>query len=331
MSGERDYRDHHLSRIYREGAWPEPSRQIDQAILAASRRERSFARRWAPSFAVAATVVLTSALVLRAYQEQPEVVSASGPEKQAATPAKQPPAAGESKPAESKSAATPASAPQAVATPRGFISTMDAGEAERLDRLSRDLSLKQGPVGAPSPPALKAAPAEKPGLALKKETSETGRAADQHRPETAAGASAVRARESQAVIAPVSVFGASPPAQQSARAVGKPALPFTQSNQSAPAQAPAEAAKSKAEEADRMQAAPAASPEPAPPPPAAPSIALQRSPGAGAAAKTVERSPQTWIEDIRKLMKEGKSEEAGREIAEFKNRYPAFVLPEDLR
>ena len=34
-------RDQALSRLYREGAWPEPSRQIDQAILAASLTRRS--------------------------------------------------------------------------------------------------------------------------------------------------------------------------------------------------------------------------------------------------------------------------------------------------
>jgi hypothetical protein len=50
-----------------------------------------------------------------------------------------------------------------------------------------------------------------------------------------------------------------------------------------------------------------------------------------AASKPSERSPQTWIEDIRKLMAAGKSEEAGQEIAEFKKRYPDYALPDDLR
>jgi hypothetical protein len=49
------------------------------------------------------------------------------------------------------------------------------------------------------------------------------------------------------------------------------------------------------------------------------------------AASKPERTPQAWIEDIRKLMKEGKSEEAGGELAQFKKRYPDYVLPEDLR
>ena len=78
MNGERE-RDHVLSRVYREGSWPEPTRQIDQAILAASRRasreRHPVLWRWAPTFAVAATVVLTSAVVLKAYREQPEALA----------------------------------------------------------------------------------------------------------------------------------------------------------------------------------------------------------------------------------------------------------------
>jgi hypothetical protein len=80
----------------------------------------------------------------------------------------------------------------------------------------------------------------------------------------------------------------------------------------------------------------------APPPPEAmrPAPAannmLSRSTMSGAtldasSARAAERSPQSWIEDIRKLVKEGKSEEAGAQIAEFKKRYPDYALPEDLR
>ena len=47
--------------------------------------------------------------------------------------------------------------------------------------------------------------------------------------------------------------------------------------------------------------------------------------------KAPERTPQTWLEDIRKLVAEGKLEQADREIADFKKRYPDFALPNDLR
>jgi len=100
----------------------------------------------------------------------------------------------------------------------------------------------------------------------------------------------------------VSVFGAPPPAA----VAPSPALasPF------APASTPA--------------AAPAVTPAPA-----ATSGAVTSA--LSAAPKAAERSPQAWIEDIRKLMAAGKSEEAGGELAEFKKRYPDYTLPEDLR
>lgn len=276
MSNPRDSR---LSRIYREGAWPEPSRQIDQAILAASRRaareQRSFVRRWAPSFAVAATVVLTSALVLKAVREQPEVVSPSAPDKETGIRAMRSPPASEPKAAATK----PAPAPQPAATPQGYSPTMDTAESERLDRLQRDLDVKRtSPPGELPVPALKSAPAETPASASKKETSE-----------------AKRAREQKP--APVSVFGAAPPA-------------------AAPVQAPAPT--------------PASAAPPAPPSAAATSGSLTSALSAGA-AKAPERTPQAWIEDIRKLMAAGLSEEAGAQLAEFKKRYPDYVLPGDLR
>jgi hypothetical protein len=69
--------------------------------------------------------------------------------------------------------------------------------------------------------------------------------------------------------------------------------------------------------------------------PVASSIAAPRSNVRGAltndAAKAAERSPQKWIEDIRKLMAEGKFEDVGGELAQFRKRYPDYPLPEDLR
>jgi hypothetical protein len=321
MNDQNDHRDHALSRVYREGAWPEPSRQIDQAILAASRRERSFARRWAPSFAIAATVVLTSTLALKVYREQPDAISplpadTASRDKQPSTPEK----AAEPKAAETKQAETkPAAAPvQPVATPKGFSSTMDAGEAERLERIQRELDLKRSPPPGESPvsgaaPAQKPAFAEKAAPALKKEAT-----------------------------APAPAALPSPRA-----ATGKPSSSFASSRESAPAVR--QDAQPQALEADRARVSPpapqapavtspaATTPAPAPASPAGNAAGISGS-AAGAtlmvnraASKPSERSPQTWIEDIRKLMAAGKSEEAGQEIAEFKKRYPDYALPDDLR
>jgi hypothetical protein len=303
MSDTHEHKDQRLSRIYREGAWPEPSRQIDQAILAASRRaareQQSFARRWAPSFAIAATVVLTSTLVLKVYREQPEAVAPSASEKLPAPGAKQPAAV------ESVAAVIKPAPAQVTATPSGFSATMDAGEAERLDQLQRDIALRRSapPNESPTPPP-NSALAEKPAAALKKEAPEANRAGDallQRRPDATqalrARESAPPPREQRPANAPASVFAAPPPAFAPSPAPASPPVPTP-----APAAAPAAAATS-----------------------GAVTSALSAAP------KAAERSPQTWIEDIRKLMAAGKSEEAGSELAEFRKRYPDYTLPEDLR
>jgi hypothetical protein len=289
-------KDNHLSRLYREGSWPEPSRQIDQAILAASRRavreERSFARRWAPPVAVAATVVLTSVLVLKVVREQPEVVSTAGTEQQVTVTRSKQAAPPEAKAVETQAAPAPTPAPQAAATPKGYSETMDAAEAARLDRLKRDLDLKQSGIPTESP-------VRAPAPAAKKEQVQRQREQPATSPAT-----------------PISVFGATPaapaPAQQVPRAAAsKPVAAFPPNKEAAPVP-PAQPMAAEAERAP------------------APSTAAALSSG-NTAAPAPERSPQAWIEDIRKLMKEGKSEEAGGEIAKFRKRYPDFVLPEDLR
>jgi hypothetical protein len=80
-------------------------------------------------------------------------------------------------------------------------------------------------------------------------------------------------------------------------------------------QAPAPAAGAVAESAPTPQSAEAAG-------------GLSRS---AAAADAKERTPEKWLEDIRKLKTEGRAIEAERELAEFKKRYPDYRLPEDLR
>jgi len=50
-----------------------------------------------------------------------------------------------------------------------------------------------------------------------------------------------------------------------------------------------------------------------------------------AVSEAKERTPEKWLEDIRKLRTEGKTTEVERELAEFRKRYPDYILPEDLR
>ncbi len=46
---------------------------------------------------------------------------------------------------------------------------------------------------------------------------------------------------------------------------------------------------------------------------------------------TLERSPEQWLEEIRQLRREGRAAEAEARLAEFRKRYPQFLLPQDLK
>ncbi|RLJ64839.1 hypothetical protein [Sulfurisoma sediminicola] len=133
-----------------------------------------------------------------------------------------------------------------------------------------------------------------------------------------------------------------PPPQKSAPAIRRDALP--QRSRSAEAAAPA-----------------ATAPEPISPPvlggAAAPAAAEQRSSvetlqarpaaeGAMAdrvapaavqmkreakAAAPAARSPEAWLEEIRRLRREGRAAEAQAQLEEFRRAHPDFVLPDDLK
>jgi len=293
VNDQRDNKDSELSRVYREGAWPEPSRQIDQAILRAARAQRSFARRWAPSFAIAATVVLSFTVLLMS-RDHPEIVAPTVTDKSPTARAKPPAAEAPTpmKPAQEAKPATPPRPAPATRMAPGFTSKMDEAEAERLDRIQRDLGQRGSPASeSPLPP-------EKPAQALR--------------------APVVRPAETPAP-APKSAAIEQYMFRQKAASRAEPV-------QSGPA--PLQAAQ------------PAPIPQPAPaqaaPAPGAPVFAGgspgDNAPGAARGVAVLpERAPQAWLEDIRKLKAEGKTEEAERSLADFKKRYPDYALPEDLR
>ena len=59
---------------------------------------------------------------------------------------------------------------------------------------------------------------------------------------------------------------------------------------------------------------------------AAPAAAPERKTAVPAATRT----PEAWLEDIRRLKAQGRDAEAAAELAEFRKRYPDYVLPADL-
>lgn len=256
-----DPRDHELSRIYREGAWPEPRRQLDEAVLEASRRaararrSASFVWRWAPRFALVATVVLTSTLVLRVYQEQPEMIAPPAREVRPAPRVRQPAAPAPEAKAES---AVPMSAPlEKKRTPE------PAGRREESMQLRYQSSPAQPEVaaGAEKGFASDAARADR----IPQQSSRTPEVASERQPE--------------------------------------------------PVRAPRP-----------MQESPSTLPAPAASAPGAGVLG-----GINVRSSALERSAETWLEDIRKLKAQGKNEDVQRELAAFKKRYPDYQLPDDLR
>jgi hypothetical protein len=227
--------DKPLSHIYREGAWPEPNRQIEQAIRATERERRSFARRWALPLALAAGALLALALIIRPVQEQPRPTAGS------------PPPAGGSK--VEQSPATPDAQKPAVEP--------DAQKAEVKPDPQKASVKPQSAPAAPSPPVT-------PPYAMRRDEAER-----------------------RGLLPPDTSLKASPPVKESAK----------------PPPAPKAALKKE-------------------PPP-------ERVPDPPTFVPT--RPPQAWIEDIRRLREDGKTDEAARELAEFRKRNPDYVLPEDLR
>lgn len=93
------------------------------------------------------------------------------------------------------------------------------------------------------------------------------------------------------------------------QAVAAPS-PNTKAESASPASSPSEAA---------MRAAPALSAGP----PAATPLAKSRADNS--------RSPAVWLEEIRTLRRAGKTEEAERQLREFRLAYPDYLLPEEFR
>jgi hypothetical protein len=81
----------------------------------------------------------------------------------------------------------------------------------------------------------------------------------------------------------------------------------------------------------RMEQAPAAAPA------SPPSAARDQQESAGAAADSAPKpmaslieAPERWLERIAQLRKEGRHEEADKELAEFRKRYPGYRIPEAM-
>jgi hypothetical protein len=300
-------RDEELSHIYRDAEGPRPPQRVDDNILAASQRVAGtvrrpaglrFSRRWGTPVAIAATVLVTSTLALMVFERQSGVDTVAPPVPRADRPAKV------SQPETQRAPQAEKSSPAGKSPPAEIQRAAPAGKSP--------VAAPPRPEKAPDTPGPQAAPRSDKvqqhtvETALSSERRATGQPA--RAPAIPRGVEILRKSE-EVKPAPAAASPQAPvpdaqrvfDAQQRLRAM------------QAPPAAPAAGAVS--EPAATLQSSGVAAP-----------IANRL-----ASPEAKERTPEKWIEDIRKLKTEGKATEAERELAEFKKRYSDYILPEDLR
>jgi len=288
-------RDDELSRIYRDAEGPRPPQRIDDNILAASQRV-SGAKRRPAGFRFArrwGTPVALAATVLVTFTLALMVFE--------------------------RESGLDTVAPKA---PRAGRPAKVLPAEPRADQLGTPSPSVLQPI-APAPPisqTLQRDPAEQvPGKSTASRGNlGTGQPAFAEVPRTP---EALRKRE-EAKPAPA----AAAPAASSARSDATQQAPAPDVQRAFDAQQPI-----------RPTQAPAAAPAPSANSLRESSSTLQGAGAVGGIASRLaspeakERTPEKWLEDIRKLRTEGKATEAERELAEFRKRYPDYILPEDLR
>ena len=292
-------RDEELSRIYRDAEALEPPQRVDDNILAASRRVAGARPRSAPvGFARrwGAPVALAATVVVTTTLALMVFERQSGLNTMTseAPPAKRPEKVSPAEPqrADSLAKSSPAELPSAAPT----LSAPVPKAAVRRDP-------------AEPPPGESAASSGRLG------TGQPGFAADVPRaPE------ALRKEETRPAPAAAVPPGGSYPGERAG--ADQPALSPDAQRASEVRQAPRAPAAALTGDANTLRDS---------------ALTLQRagalsaSAGRVAVSEAKERTPEKWLEDIRKLKTQGKTAEVERELAEFKKRHPDYRLPEVLR
>ena len=280
--------DEKVAQRYRELGAEEPPRALDEAILAAARREagagpaaiplRSSRQRWYAPLATAAVLVLAVAVTLNMQHERPGIDS---PAPQSPPPrADQPAAQQELKLKAEEQLASVAKKSEKEAAP---MRRKDAGQAAPAVREPQPFAADRAAAtaGASAPAASRADDAR--GV----ESSVTGSTARQIEERTSRDAEAA------------------------ARA---PRLGPLQAQLAKRAEDATRAKSAAAESAANLPAAPAAAPTPGP------------APAKAAAAAAAEPTPERELERIADLRRQERHEEADKALAEFRKRHPDYRI-----
>jgi hypothetical protein len=112
--------------------------------------------------------------------------------------------------------------------------------------------------------------------------------------------------------------------EQALERVEKPQAP-------GPAVAPPQESKRELRESARADSQYAARPEPAAPPAAASApMRREKFSAATAGSNFTYASPEQWLQGIADLRKQNRDDEADRQLAEFRKRYPDYRIPKEM-
>ncbi|MBL8489785.1 MAG: hypothetical protein JNM82_03285 [Rhodocyclaceae bacterium] len=306
MNGDMP-RDEGLSRLYREAAAEEPSPDLDRRILDAARqavvppllRPRPWWMRWGAQAGLAATVVLTVMVTLLAEREHGDLMPGRRAEPAIAGSA---PAPGIQSPAAPATASGPAR-PEPSQGPGATGATAPAAVP--------------GPQSALRQDRVPAAPAA--------DLSRTAPANEADRPDHAVGSAPAQAATTGRLVGDARERPASAPTRDAAPPPTMQAAPAAPA--AAPAAAPgtAPAPMLKAVPAEAGKEMPVRSEE------GAISAPARKAADRASAAEGHLRDPAAWLEDIRRLLRDGREAEARDQLAAFRRAYPGHPVPEDLR
>ena len=301
--------DSRVAALYRRLPKDEPDAKLDAAILAQARAAiapRRTRPRWLPALSAAAAIVVVAGL---AYRVGPQVwnersaVSEKAEQRVAApasVPQQQPPAdASASANAPLPQAETSTTSSSTLQTETVSRNAIQKKDAERARRTEADKLQSQ-----------------------KRKTEEE---------KTAASAFAKQSVQGQ-VQAELAHDNANAPPVAQPEAELKPASPPRLDAVPAPAEpAPARLAAPKPVQPNAFPTAAGAPPaSPSPPPPAAARAPVRES-AQSAADIEVNLYPEHWIADIQQMLKDGRRDDAIRNLKEFRKRYPEYTLPDTLR
>lgn len=311
--------DARLDELWRAASRDEPPAALDDALRAAARqavhaRPRSlasgpFGGRWRVPLAVAAVVVVSTTVTLLVVEQERDALRS--PHEVVTAPTADSPERHRDEPASAREFSEPLAG--------GPLPARRLREPEQAHAPSEE---RKTSPSAPSLPGVRTngTAAQAPLTELHSaEPPVLAREAGQ------ADADTARPQRGEAPRVPAQEVGPAPAGAPPAEVAKRETEVTAKTRETAPAEAQAGSAKLQARS---QESAPAGQP------PAGQSMARTFSaapPEEDAVADAQSLEPKAWIERILELRRQGRLEEAGKSLEAFRERYPAYPLPPELK